>query len=355
MKLTFLLPSYAEEPVGGFRIAYDYASGLARRGRRVTLLHPGAMSRPDGFGERLKWIRWWMRRHVRKRRFAPWYDFPPGVEFRLVPWYAPDRLPEADALLATAWETAEVAACAPASAGRGCYLVQHFEDWSGDAERIAATYRLPLRTVAISRWLVELIGSRGGAAVHIPNPLDLESFGIDVAPETRDPHSVLMLVHGLPWKGTREGLDALERFRAGNPRARVVLFGARPVPDLPSWARFELAPHGARLRALYNEAAIFLAPSRSEGWGLTPCEAMACGCAVVATDIPGHREFAVDGTNSVLVPVGDAGAMASALDVLSRDGELRSRLALAGRPSLARFAGSASLDAMERFLGGSDV
>lgn len=355
MKLTVLLPSYAEEPVGGFRIAYDYAAGLARRGHRVTLLHPGAMSRPASLRERALWIRWWMRRHLRRRRLAPWYAFPTGVRFRLVPWYVPGRLPAADALLATAWETAEVAAAAPPAAGRGCYLIQHFEDWSGDAARIEATFRLPLRKVAIARWLVDLVAGQGARAAHIPNPLDLGTFGIDIDPEDRDPLSVLMMAHTLEWKGTREGLDALERFRVGNPDARVVLFGARPVDDLPSWARFELAPHGARLRALYNEASLFLAPSRSEGWGLTPCEAMACGCAVVATDIPGHREFASDGTNSVLVAPRDSEAMASALDRLAHDARGRVSLARAGRPSLARFAGTASLDAMERFLGGSDA
>ena len=46
----------------------------------------------------------------------------------------------------------------------------------------------------------------------------------------------------------------------------------------------------AELKALYQGAGCFVFPSRYEGFGLPPLEAMACGCPVVASDIPALRE-----------------------------------------------------------------
>lgn len=46
--------------------------------------------------------------------------------------------------------------------------------------------------------------------------------------------------------------------------------------------------------AAYHDAAVVVCPSRFEGFGLTPMEAIACGVPVVASDIPPHREFLGD-------------------------------------------------------------
>ncbi len=48
------------------------------------------------------------------------------------------------------------------------------------------------------------------------------------------------------------------------------------------------------LRTLYNQAGAFIYPSRYEGFGIPLLEAMACGCPVVASDIPSSREVAGD-------------------------------------------------------------
>ena len=78
----------------------------------------------------------------------------------------------------------------------------------------------------------------------------------------------------------------------------------------------ETAADDAAVTRAYREAAVALCPSRFEGFGLTPIEAVASGVPVVASDIPPHREFV--GHAARLVSGDDpsvwAGAIAEALD-----------------------------------------
>src|SRR3546814_17749375 len=53
-----------------------------------------------------------------------------------------------------------------------------------------------------------------------------------------------------------------------------------------------------------------------EGWHLPPAEAMACGCAVVSTDIPGVFDYALEGTTALLAPPGDSATLADRLTEL---------------------------------------
>ncbi|HEX6031383.1 MAG TPA: glycosyltransferase [Tepidiformaceae bacterium] len=60
----------------------------------------------------------------------------------------------------------------------------------------------------------------------------------------------------------------------------------------------------------YRECSVVVAPSRFEGFGLTPIEGVASGARVVASDIPPHREFV--GGVARLAPPDDHGALARA-------------------------------------------
>jgi len=73
----------------------------------------------------------------------------------------------------------------------------------------------------------------------------------------------------------------------------------------------ETSADDATVDRAYHQAAVAVCPSRFEGFGLTPIEAVASGVPVVASDIPPHREFV--GTAARLVPVDDVATLATAI------------------------------------------
>jgi glycosyltransferase involved in cell wall biosynthesis len=78
-------------------------------------------------------------------------------------------------------------------------------------------------------------------------------------------------------------------------------------------------------------------PSPKEGWGLTVVESNACGTPVVASRSPGLVDSVRDDESGLLVPHGDATALADALTAVLTDGELRVRLGRGGLAWAARF------------------
>jgi glycosyltransferase involved in cell wall biosynthesis len=87
-------------------------------------------------------------------------------------------------------------------------------------------------------------------------------------------------------------------------------------------------PDVTLIEALYNRAVCLLFPSRYEGFGWPPIEAQACGCPVVASDIPSLAE--VLGQSAILQPVEDEAGMADAIRRLTSDREFREQLRQTG-------------------------
>jgi glycosyltransferase involved in cell wall biosynthesis len=86
----------------------------------------------------------------------------------------------------------------------------------------------------------------------------------------------------------------------------------------------------------YNEAEVMVSPSLYEGFGLPAAEAMACGTPVVATTAGAFPEVIADGETGVLVPPGDAPALAEAIQSLLLDPARRGRMGTAGAERIRR-------------------
>lgn len=101
----------------------------------------------------------------------------------------------------------------------------------------------------------------------------------------------------------------------------VVFVGEVPDADLPGW---------------YAGAACLVLPSRSEGFGLPPLEAMACGCPAVVSSAGSLPE--VTGGAALVVPPEQPGELADAVAGLLASGPLRHRLRARGLRRAAEFS-----------------
>jgi glycosyltransferase involved in cell wall biosynthesis len=108
---------------------------------------------------------------------------------------------------------------------------------------------------------------------------------------------------------------------------------ARELDLEPDWVHFIDRVAEAEKPALYRGAVAFVFPSRYEGFGLPPLEAMACGTPVVGSDAASLPE--VVGDAGVLLPPDDAAGMAGALIQLAEDEDFRAEM---GRRALAQAA-----------------
>jgi glycosyltransferase involved in cell wall biosynthesis len=145
-------------------------------------------------------------------------------------------------------------------------------------------------------------------------PLLVDAFD-ELAADDRELH---LVVAGQEGWGTASFVAAVERARY---RDRVVR---------PGWV-------DDRARAdLLAGAQVFAYPSKYEGFGLPPLEAMAAGVPVVATTAGSLPEVLGDGAR--LVAPGDAGSLASALHSVLHDEAERDRLITAGRERASRYS-----------------
>jgi glycosyltransferase involved in cell wall biosynthesis len=151
---------------------------------------------------------------------------------------------------------------------------------------------------------------------------------------TREPY---LLVVGAN-SATKRHADAVAAFEAIAPPWRLVLLqrqGAdEPLAQLARQTgagdRIVWIPRVERgdVVALMQAAGALVQPSIYEGFGLPVIEAMACGCPVVASDIPVFRE--VTGGHAIFAPPLDVDGLSAALQRITASAALRADLAAAG-------------------------
>ena len=159
---------------------------------------------------------------------------------------------------------------------------------------------------------------------------------------------VAVMVSRMLWdKGVGELVEAARLLRRREVPLRVVLVGP-PDPDNPAsiperqlsdWdASGDIAWWGERsdIAEIWAQGQIAVLPSHREGLPKSLLEAAACGRPMVAADVSGCREIVKDGVTGLLVPPGDAGGLADALERLARDPDLRRRLGAAARDLVER-------------------
>ena len=357
LRVTLLVPMPANRPAGGFKVTYEYGNYLAARGHQVNVVHgnllyvdkPLSSLRPKEMARAI-W-KYFKLKITSGYRPDSWFTVGPTVNMMWAPSLAAKYVPDADVVIATAWETAEWALTYPAGKGRLFYLIQHLETWSGPEDRVMATWTAPLTKIVIAPWLQRIATDLGETSHLIANGMDFSRFEVVIPPEERDPNQLLMLYHFVEWKGSKDGLAAFVLAKKSIPDLRIDLFGIDIAPpDLPEGVTYFHQPSPQLLKNLYNRASIFVSPAWAEGWALPPAEALTCGCALAVTDIGGHEAYARSEETALLSPIKDPVALAANIVRLVTDDELRLRLSRRGTELVHQFTWDRAGAAMEVLL-----
>jgi mannosyltransferase len=120
----------------------------------------------------------------------------------------------------------------------------------------------------------------------------------------RYPDFSAVLVGAITAEQTGFANELERRIEAAGLASRIVITGELEIEQVQRW---------------YQRLTIYAFTSRNEGFGLTLIEAMAAGAALVASRAGAAELVAEDGVTGVLVPPGDADALAAALEPLMRD------------------------------------
>lgn len=178
-----------------------------------------------------------------------------------------------------------------------------------------------------------------------PEQISVLPFGVDVErfrPVKREPQSgpVRLLFVGqlAARKGLAYLLEAMRRLPPGLCRATLVGPLALPPDALAPYA--DLFEHRAavpyhEVQAVFAAADLFVYPSLHEGSALAIYEALACGLPVVTT--PNSGSVVEAGRQGLIVPAGDAIALAQAVERLASDAPLRQEMAAAARARALQF------------------
>ena len=236
--------------------------------------------------------------------YPKWITLHPSITSVFIEKVADNSIRNADVILYTWWSLTPEIVKLSGSKGQKFNLIQGYEVWNGYEEMVHSSYNHEsVRYICISEYLYNIISKFN--AYRKPDLLSLavsDTFTVLNKIENRDPFSVAMLYSHLDHiKGSVFGLEAFKILKKSYPQMTVTLFGVGPRDQrIPSWIGYYQNPQD--LPALYNESAIFLSPSLTEGWALPPVEAMKCGCAFVGSNIPGHKAYLKEGCNLAFEP-----------------------------------------------------
>lgn len=184
--------------------------------------------------------------------------------------------------------------------------------------------------VGVSEGVRDVLIERGfphERCIAIPNGIELERFqAADQIPWANRTASIIMASRFARQKDQGTLVKALHLLRqdglqptlafAGLGKARLIKKIQHQVQEAGLQSQVQFLGQVQGLHKALVQHQIFVLSTHYEGMPLALVEAMAAGCACIATDVVGVRGVIEDGVNGLLVPENDAQAMASALSRL---------------------------------------
>jgi glycosyltransferase involved in cell wall biosynthesis/peptidoglycan/xylan/chitin deacetylase (PgdA/CDA1 family) len=211
----------------------------------------------------------------------------------------------------------------------------------------------------------DLVGS-AKPSVSIPYYLNLDEFlnhPIPAAPTKTAPVRFVTAAQMIGRKGIDVLLAACNRLPkagwsltvAGDGPLRIALEQAFRHRWGPEQVRFLGEIPYAQRAAIFADQHVFVFPSRWDGWGMAPVEAMAAGLPVISTDqVMSMREFVREDENGYLIPSEDPTALAERMCRFLTHPERIPVMGRAARAALANYRPEVGAKRLLDFLAGVD-
>ena len=227
--------------------------------------------------------------------------------------------------------------------------------WFGFADRSVGL--LAHVHIAISQGLAHYLAETEG---FDEENFEIVHYGVatrdGVTPYVSAEPKLLCVGRLIPIKGHLVLLRALAQARAHVPEVTLDVAGRGPLePALKSYARELGVSEAVRflgfvspVQRAIEDAAIVVVPSLGEGFGMVALEAMERARPVIASAVGGLPEIVADGETGLVVPSGDAEALAEAIVALAGDLARAAEMGRAGRErALAEFPPERSAERIE--------
>jgi glycosyltransferase involved in cell wall biosynthesis len=351
LRISFIIPLVMS---GGVFVILEYYRQLTALGHEVNIYYP--LFQHCEFSKSTPlWKRFMIRLRLFSRNLINFTRaiplFSEKIPVKPVVVINNMFIPNADIVVATAWFTAYDVHKLSARKGRKFYFVQSYEIWGGEASKVDNSYRLPLGIITIAPLLTDLMKTKfkRDDITEIHNGIRFDKFYPPPAKDF-DRASVLLMAHNMRLKGTRDAIDALTIVKERYPQLKITVFGMYDKPIAPFDFEYRQNPPYETLLSLYQNATVFIFPSHNEdGWGLTPIEAMACKCAVVATNA-GCIPVINNGKNLILAEAQNPTSIADAVIKLLENKELTETVASEGLARVQKLDWSKSALALSDIL-----
>lgn len=330
MKINVVFPFIPKKPGGGLRVLFEYANQMASFGHQVIIYYPGFVTDVHT-GNKLVLYMKYLYRALFEKKIPDWFSLNKSISVKYVKAINNATINDGDIILSTWWALVFDLQKLKTSKGVRFNLVQDIETWAGNSLKVKESYTVAdSKNVVIAKYLYKYLNEVTGIFPYkISLAIDKTKYKISIPIDSRNPLSICMMYSTEPRKGSDFGLKALQLVKKNIPEIVVNLFSIYDKPlNLPDWIIYHYK--NSKLEDIYNSSAIFLGPSVQEGCALPPMEAMYCGCAVVCTNIDGHKDYAFDNETAVFAQSENAEDMALQIEGLVHDVQRRINIATQG-------------------------
>lgn len=177
--------------------------------------------------------------------------------------------------------------------------------------------------------------------IAISNGIKPDPFIDEPVPASKRPNDIIMVARIAKQKDHRTLIEAIAILQQRHVNVKLHLIGKgkprivdglkQQVQTLGLESQVEFAGFRSDVPELLKSTRIFVQCTHYEGMPLTLIEAMAAGCAVVGSQVPGVQEVIVEDSNGLTHRHQDAEHLADQLERLVKDDSLCDRLALSAR------------------------